>query len=128
MNYHLIILVLMLAVAANGATEQSKAALDLSYPVSGRKLDADEIIHHVWYVNHFRAVRNYSVIRDKEEITWLAYRSSRGKFRFRTLERYLKNIEDPEDEEFTRDIVVFRYPGSIDGTGLLINRPSIRSI
>jgi hypothetical protein len=102
------------------AIEPAPEKLDLPYPKSGEALNAEDIIYHVWYVNHFRSVENYSIAKKGNNITWLAYRSSKGKFRFRTLERYLKNIQDPEDEEFTKDIVIFHYPGAIDGTGLLI--------
>lgn len=114
------LLVLILSGTAISAGEPVPEKLGLPYPESGADLSAEDIIYHVWYVNHFRSVRNYSITQDDNDITWLAYRSARGKFRFRTLERYLKNIEDPNDEEFTKDMVVFHYPGSVDGVGLLI--------
>ena len=95
--------------------------LDIPYPSDRDSLTAEQIITHTWFVNHFRAVNNYAVKEIGNEITWLAYKSRRGKFRFRTLERFLYNEQDPSKETFSKDLVVFHYPGAVDGTGILIN-------
>lgn len=106
--------------ASNLLLAQNNYSLDIPYPADPRSLSAEEIIGHVWYVNHFRAVDNYAIEKKGNDITWLAYKTRNGKYRFRTLERYLNNVNDAENEIFSKDLVVFRYPGAVNGTGILI--------
>jgi hypothetical protein len=81
---------------------------------------AEDIIAQVWYVNHFRAVRNYAVRKQGDAITYLVYRSADGKYRLRTLERYLNNDFPPDSDILAKDLAVFHYPPAVSGTGLLI--------
>jgi hypothetical protein len=111
----------MLVAVCSPVYAASNFNLDIPYPSNPDSLTADEIITHTWFVNHFRAVNNYAVKQNGEEITWLAYKTRTGKFRFRTLERFLYNEQDRSKEIFSKDLVVFHYPGAIDGTGILIN-------
>lgn len=94
-------------------------SLDSTYPDDPTTLSAEEIIRQVWFVNHYRSVNNFSIQRKQDEITWMAYRNRFGKYRFRTLERFLKNHRDG-GEIHSSDLVIFHYPGAVDGTGILI--------
>ena len=122
MHYRYIVyLIMLLVTASNTLLAASSHELDIPYPSDPQSLTADEIIKHTWYVNHFRAIDNYAIKQKDNQVTWLAYKTKTGKFRFRTLERFLYNERDQSKEIFSRDLVVFHYPGAIDGTGILIN-------
>ena len=112
--------ILCLTVSFN-VSAASNYELNIPYPSGETPLSAEEIITHVWHVNHFRSVDNYAIKESGNDITWLAYKTRRGKFRFRTLERFLKNGHDTSKESFAKDLVIFHYPGAVDGTGILIN-------
>lgn len=81
---------------------------------------ADEIIAQVWYVNHLRAVRQFGIIHQGDRYPYLVYRNRSGKFRFRTLDRMLKNDYPADSGILARDIAVFYYPLAVRGTGILI--------
>ena len=81
---------------------------------------AEEIIAQVWYVNHLRAVRKFGIIHQGERYPYLVYRSRRGQYRFRTLDRMLKNDFPADSGILAKDIAIFYYPMAVRGTGILI--------
>lgn len=82
--------------------------------------NAEAIIAQVWFVNHLRAVRKYAIVHQGDLYPYLVYRSKRGKYRFRTLERFLKNDFPAESGILAKDIAIFYYPMAVRGTGFLI--------
>jgi hypothetical protein len=98
------------------------AAVDVPYP-SGTPSAAD-IIAQVWYVNHFRAVKKFAIRKQGKDITHLIYRNGEGKYRFRTLERFLKNDFPADSAILAQDMAIFRYPSAVNGTAFLITDPA----
>ena len=81
---------------------------------------ADQIIAQVWYVNHLRSVRQFGIIHEGRRYPYLVYRNRRGKFRFRTLDRMLKNDFPADSGILAKDLATFYYPLAVRGTGILI--------
>jgi len=103
---------LLLASAAAWGLEDSPSLL--SSP------SAEEIIRQVWFVNHLRAVDRYALRKKGDAIAYLVYRNADNKYRFRTLERFLRNDFPPDDGIIAQDLTIFHYPTSVRGTGILI--------
>jgi len=80
----------------------------------------EEIIAQVWYVNHLRAVRNFGIVDTGAAIPYLVYKTRRDQYRFRTLERFLKNDHPAKSGVLSQDMAVFYFPQAIRGTGILI--------
>ncbi len=99
---------------ANGAP-----AVDVAYPDAAPS--PANIMAQVWYVNHFRAVRNYAIRKQGASIPYLVYRNGEGKYRFRTLERFLRNAFPENSPLLAQDIAIFRYPAAVNGTAFLIS-------
>lgn len=111
-------IVILLLLLSAWATAQG-AAVDIAYPTTTPSPAG--IIAQTWYVNHFRAVRNYAIRKQGEAIPYLVYRNNEGKYRFRTLERFLRNDFHSDSNLLSQDIAIFRYPAAVNGTAFLIS-------
>ncbi|MGF1547304.1 MAG: outer membrane lipoprotein-sorting protein [Thiotrichales bacterium] len=89
---------------------------DLPYP-SGTPT-ADQIIDQVYYVNHFYALKNFSIETSGDEITALINRARGETPTINTLERYLNN-DYSDGVTKAIDLAIFRS-GKLRGTGMLI--------
>ncbi|MBF0311433.1 MAG: outer membrane lipoprotein-sorting protein [Magnetococcales bacterium] len=90
-----------------------------SLPYPGGAPSADEIARQVYFVNHFYAVKNFSIERGQSgSITVIASRSAGEEPLTNTVERYLNN-EYSDGETKAKDLAIFRS-GKLNGTGMLI--------
>jgi hypothetical protein len=79
---------------------------------------ADQIIEQVYFVNHFYALKNYSIIEDGDNITVIVNKAANEAPTTITVERHLNN--DYNDGVIkAKDIAIFRS-GKLNGTGMLI--------
>ncbi len=101
------------AISVQAATEVSK---DLAYP-SGSP-DANEIAKQVYFVNHFYALKNYSIEKKSKTITVIINKSKGSKPTTNTVERFLNNDYSDGDVK-AKDLAIFRS-GKLRGTGMLI--------
>jgi len=92
--------------------------VDLAYP-QGKLTNATEIVDNVYYVNHFYAFKNYSIVKKKRDITVIVKKSEGKKPLTETLERYLNNDYLTDDTVKAKDLAIFRS-GKMKGTGMLI--------
>lgn len=99
---------------------QSGFAVDLkNLPYPDGTPTAREIAEQVYFVNHFYAYKNYSIIRKgRRNITVLMSRSSGKRPRIITVERHLNN-NYADGVVQSKDLAIFRS-GKLKGTGLLI--------
>jgi hypothetical protein len=89
---------------------------DLPYPKGTPT--AEQIIEQVYYVNHFYAYKNYSIVSDGDAITVLINKAEGETPTTVTVERHLNN--DYTDGVINaKDIAIFRS-GKLNGTGMLI--------
>lgn len=121
----LVLFAALLFVATAGASQPTAlptALIGEPYPATGpdRPPPAETIIAQVWYVNHLRAVRQFGLIHRGNRYAFLVYRSPGGRYRFRTLERMLKNDFPADSGILARDLAVFYYPLAVRGSGILI--------
>lgn len=90
---------------------------NLPYP--DHPLTATQIIEQVYFVNHFYAFKNFSIIRkSKRNITVLLSRAAGKRPKTETVERHLNNDYDDGVVQ-SRDLAIFRS-GKLRGTGILI--------
>lgn len=89
---------------------------DLPYP--NGQVSAEQIAEQVYYVNHFYPYQNFSIVKDKKDITVLINKAAGKKPTTNTLERYLNN-EYGDGEIKAMDLAIFRS-GKLRGTGMLI--------
>jgi hypothetical protein len=90
---------------------------DLPYPKGGA-LTADQIMEQVYFVNHFYALKNYSIIEDGDNITVIINKAAGEAPTTNTVERHLNNTYD-DGQTKAKDIAIFRS-GKLNGTGMLI--------
>ncbi|CAK0760127.1 conserved hypothetical protein [Gammaproteobacteria bacterium] len=89
---------------------------DLPYPQA--VLTAEEVAAQVYFVNHFYAVRNYSIQQEGNIITLVIKRASGESPTTETVERYLNN--DYNDGEVkAKDLAIFRS-GRLRATAMLV--------
>lgn len=90
---------------------------NLPYPTGAPS--AEEIIRQVYFVNHFYAYRNFSIVRrGQKEITVLLSRAPGDRPKTETVERHLNNDYDDGIVQ-SRDLAIFQS-GKLRGTGILI--------
>jgi len=89
---------------------------NLPYPTGTP--NADEIADQVYFVNHFYALKNYSIQKKRRTITVIINKAKNRKPTTNTVERYLNN--DYHDGVIkAKDLAIFRS-GKLRGTGMLI--------
>jgi hypothetical protein len=79
---------------------------------------ADEIMGQVYFVNHFYALSNFSIIEDGDTITVLINKAAGEAPTTNTVERHLNN-EYSDGVTKAKDLAIFRS-GKLRGTGMLI--------
>ncbi len=109
---------LLLCALASASTLAAAVNLKhLPYPVSTPS--AEQIIQQVYFVNHFYAFDNFSIIRkSKKEITVLLTKAEGKRPKTITVERHLNN-EYTDNIVQSKDLAIFRS-GNLRGTGILI--------
>lgn len=105
------------ALVAASASAVAGVPRDLAYP-SGGNLTADQIMQQVYFVNHFYAMKNYSIIQDGDKITVLINKAAGEAPTTVELERFLNN-EYTDGVTQAKDLAIFRS-GKLRGTGMLI--------
>lgn len=80
--------------------------------------NADQIMEQVYYVNHFYAVKNFSIEDQGNKITVIINKAPDSKPTTITVERHLNNEYDDGTVQ-AMDLAIFRS-GKLDGTGMLI--------
>jgi len=91
---------------------------DLPYPASGATLTADQIADQVYFVNHFYALKNYSIDKEGKSITVLVNKAKGDRPTTNTVERHLNNNYDDGVTQ-AKDLAIF-HSGKLKGTGMLI--------
>jgi hypothetical protein len=92
-------------------------AKDLPLPKGGA-LTAEQIIEQTYFVNHFYALKNYSIVEDGDTVTVIINKAAGEAPTTNTVERHLSN--DYNDGVVkAKDIAIFRS-GKLNGTGMLI--------
>jgi hypothetical protein len=94
------------------------AGVSKDLPLPSATPSADEIADQVYFVNHFYALKNFSIIQEGNTITVLINRSGGGKPTTITVERRLNNDYDDGVTQ-AKDLAIFKS-GKLRGTGLLI--------
>jgi len=105
------------AVIATGASAAS-VNTNLAYP-SGKVSSATKIMENVYFVNHFFAFKNYSIIKSGRKVTVIVKKSKGKKPLTETVERYLNNDYASDPKVRSKDLAIFRA-GKLRGTGMLI--------
>ncbi|MBF0620509.1 MAG: outer membrane lipoprotein-sorting protein [Magnetococcales bacterium] len=99
------------------STVSAGVSPDLPYPKDAPT--AEEIARQVYFVNHFFAVKDFSIERDgRTVITSILSRSKGSKAKVNTVERYLNN-DYSDGVVRAKDLAIFRS-GKLRGTGMLI--------
>ena len=107
-----------LAISISLASALSLASVSKDLPLPTGDLTANALADQVYFVNHFYAVKNYSIQKEGRNITVLINKSKDARPKTITLERYLNN--DYSDGQIkARDLAIFRS-GKLKGTGMLI--------
>jgi hypothetical protein len=89
---------------------------DLPYPKGAPT--ADQIIEQVYFVNHFYALKNFSITEDGDTITVIINKAAGEAPTTNTVERHLNN-DYSDGSTKAKDIAIFRS-GKLNGTGMLI--------
>ena len=106
-------LLLSLPVLATGVSKT------LPYPTGTLSLSADEVANQVYFVNHFYALKNYSIQKKgKRKITVIINKAQGKKPTTNTVERHLNNNYNDGIVK-AKDLAIFRS-GKLRGTGMLI--------
>ncbi|CAA6810074.1 MAG: Unknown protein [uncultured Sulfurovum sp.] len=92
--------------------------VDLAYP-KGKLTNAKDIMSQVYYVNHFFAFKNYSIVKKGRTITKIIKKSKGKKALTETVERYLNNDYTSDPKIKSKDLAIFRS-GKLRGMGMLI--------
>jgi len=92
--------------------------VNLAYP-KGKLSNAKAIMDNVYYVNHFFAFKNYSIVKKGRTITTIVKKSAGKKALTETVERYLNNDFSSDPRIKSKDLAIFRA-GKLRGTGMLI--------
>lgn len=96
----------------------SLAGVPRDLPLPTGKPTAEQIIQQVYYVNHFYAVKNFSIEKVPNEITVLITRAQGESPSINTLERFLNN-DYSDGVVKAKDLATF-HSGKLKGTGMLI--------
>ena len=94
------------------------AGVPTDLPLPKGAPSADQIIEQVYFVNHFYALKNYSIVEDGDTITVLINKSAGEAPTTNTVERHLNNAYS-DGVTKAKDIAIFRS-GKLNGTGMLI--------
>ena len=94
------------------------AGVPKDLPLPSGSPSAEQIIDQVYYVNHFYALKNFSIETDKGDITALINRAQGDSPVINTLERFLNNNYSDGTIK-AMDLAIFRS-GKLRGTGMLI--------
>jgi len=94
------------------------AGVPKDLPIAQGSPSAEQIIEQVYYVNHFYALKDYSIETNKADITVLINRAQGESPVVNTLERFLNNNYS-EGAIKAMDLAIFRS-GKLRGTGMLI--------
>lgn len=94
------------------------AGVPKDLPLPSGSPSAEQIIDQVYYVNHFYALKNFSIETDKGDITALINRAQGESPVVNTLERFLNNNYSDGTIK-AMDLAIFRS-GKLRGTGMLI--------
>lgn len=106
-------------VVAIIAPLSSALAVDLkNLPYPKGEVSGDDVANQVYFVNHFYAYDNFSINKNKLDVTVLLSRSKNRRPRLSTVERHLNNEYDDGNIQ-SRDLAIFRS-GKLRGTGILI--------
>jgi hypothetical protein len=95
---------------------ESSVPKDLQYPKSNPS--ALEVMKNVYFVNHFYAFKNYSIGKERRDITVIVKKSKGEDPLTETVERYLNNSYDDGTIK-AKDLAIFRS-GKNRGLGMLI--------
>ncbi|GAB0055851.1 hypothetical protein SIID45300_00149 [Candidatus Magnetaquicoccaceae bacterium FCR-1] len=116
MNIKIFLLAGSLLLASQSAHAEN-VPRNLPYPKGTP--NAEEVAKQVYYVNHFYAVKNFSIEKGQNgSITVIASRGMGEEPMINTVERYLNN-EYSDGETKAKDLAIFRS-GKLNGTGMLI--------
>ena len=107
----------LMALSALAATP-AFAGVPRDLPLPKGAPSADQIIEQVYFVNHFYALKNYSIVEDGDTITVLVNKSAGEAPTTNTVERHLNN-DYSDGSTKAKDIAIFRS-GKLNGTGMLI--------
>lgn len=94
------------------------AGVPKDLPLPSGSPSAEQIMDQVYYVNHFYALKNFSIETDKGDITALINRAQGDSPVVNTLERFLNNNYSDGTIK-AMDLAIFRS-GKLRGTGMLI--------
>jgi len=110
--------ILAVSVAAALAPAIALAGVPRDLPYATGSLTANQIMDQVYYVNHFYALKNFSIESSGDDITALINRAPGDSPTINTLERYLNNDYN-DGVTKAMDLAIFRS-GKLRGTGMLI--------
>jgi len=120
MKSYLVKKISVAVVAAALLTTGSTAGVSVNLPYPKGKLsNAKEIMNNVYFVNHFFAYRNYSIIKAGRKITRVVKKSKGKKPLTMTVERYINNDYTSDPKIKSKDLAIFRS-GKLRGMGMLI--------
>jgi len=95
------------------------AAVSPDTPFPAGQPTAKEIVEQVYFVNHFYALKNFAITKQRRDITVLVSKSRGKRPTVNTLERYLNNDYGDDPVVQAKDLAIFRS-GKLRGTGILI--------
>lgn len=109
------------AVLTVGATGfgVTNAAVPKDLPMPSGTPTGEELANQVYFVNHFFAVKNFSIEEVGDSITVLINRAAGSDPTTITLERFLNNDYPVGDPVWSKDLAIFQS-GKLRGTGMLI--------
>lgn len=103
-------------LAALTATAEAGVTRDLPYPTGTPS--ADQVAAQVYFVNHFYALDNFSIVEDGNNVTVLISRAAGSEPTTNTVVRHLNNAYK-DGEIKAKDLAIFQS-GKLKGTGMLI--------
>jgi hypothetical protein len=106
------------AVLLSLSAAMAFAGVSKDLPIPQGSPTAEQIIEQVYYVNHFYALKNFSIETSKDDITVLINRAQGENPVVNTLERFLNN-DYSDGVTKAMDLPIFRS-GKLRGTGMLI--------
>ncbi len=104
---------------ALAAVTAGAGAVERNLPYPSGTPSATEIADQVYFVNHFFAMDNYSIVKKGRNITVLINKAAGRKPTTVTLTRYLNNAYDNDPNIRSKDLAIF-HSGKLRGTGMLI--------
>lgn len=112
-----VVAALMTVGAAAGGI--ANAAVPKNLPMPSGSPSGEDVANQVYFVNHFFAVKNFSIEEVGDAITILINRAADSDPTTITLERYLNNDYPDGDPVWSKDLAIFKS-GKLRGTGMLI--------